>query len=673
MNKKKGILISLVVVLILLIVGLGYYFITKEDKITTLNLIEKQWIESNKNNVIDMSIVNDIPILSYNGDGLIIEFLDSLKEKTELSFNKVSYNLNDENNKEYSFKLVNEVTDKDILIYTDNYALITKDTSYINIESLKGITIGVLNDDLSNANNYLFEADVTYKTYNTKDEMLTALNNNEVNAIVLLKTTYLKDVVSNNYKIAYNISDYKKYYVLSLGSEEKLNNILTKYYNKWSSENYESSYNLFLSNNYFKFKEISDSEEVKFRSKRYNYGFIENAPYDIILNGKLSGINGELLKDFSAFTNAEISYKKFNNLNDLLESFNKNEIDLFYGINGEVEYKIDIINTIGAYDNKFVILKHATNDNIVKSIKSLSNVLVIKNSKVEEYLSKNNVSFKQYDNLKDLVNNIDKNDVIIMDVNNYNYYKEKLSEYIVSNEFLLEIFDFTIRDIGENEVFADIFNFYLSFNDTNKYVTNGLKNVIIVDKAPIILKYLAISIGSILIVLLLLLAIIKLKPKKKNVSLSKEDKLRFIDALTSLKNRNYLNNCIEKWDSSEVYPQTIIIIDLNNIAYINDNYGHSEGDLVIKQAANILILNQMDNSEIIRTNGNEFLIYLVGYEEKQIITYMRKLNKELKELKHNFGAAIGYSMINDAIKTIDDAVNEATIDMRNNKEEANKK
>ena len=116
----------------------------------------------------------------------------------------------------------------------------------------------------------------------------------------------------------------------------------------------------------------------------------------------------------------------------------------------------------------------------------------------------------------------------------------------------------------------------------------------------------------------------------------------------------------------------LCVDDLNNVAYINDNYGHTEGDEVIKQAANILILNQMENSEIIRTNGNEFLVYLVGYEEKQVITYMRKLGKELKDLKHGFGAAIGYSMINDAIKTIYDAINEATLDMRNNKEEITK-
>ena len=64
------------------------------------------------------------------------------------------------------------------------------------------------------------------------------------------------------------------------------------------------------------------------------------------------------------------------------------------------------------------------------------------------------------------------------------------------------------------------------------------------------------------------------------------------------------------------------------------------------------------------------MIYLVEYDEKQIVSYIRKLNKEFKELEHGFGAAIGYSMINDGLKTVDDAINEATLDMRANKEEA---
>ena len=47
---------------------------------------------------------------------------------------------------------------------------------------------------------------------------------------------------------------------------------------------------------------------------------------------------------------------------------------------------------------------------------------------------------------------------------------------------------------------------------------------------------------------------------------------------------------------------------------------------------------------------------------------MRKLYKEMKELPHGFGAAFGYSIITDETKIVDDAINEATLDMRTNKE-----
>ena len=142
--------------------------------------------------------------------------------------------------------------------------------------------------------------------------------------------------------------------------------------------------------------------------------------------------------------------------------------------------------------------------------------------------------------------------------------------------------------------------------------------------------------------------------------------------MTSLKNRNYLNYTIAKWDDNVIYPQAIIVIDLNNIKDINDAYGHEKGDEVIKQAANILISNQLEKTDLIRTDGNEFLIYMVGYDSKQVVTYARKIYKEFKELPYGFGASIGYSMIEDDLKTIEDAINEATIDMEKNKENEKK-
>ena len=138
--------------------------------------------------------------------------------------------------------------------------------------------------------------------------------------------------------------------------------------------------------------------------------------------------------------------------------------------------------------------------------------------------------------------------------------------------------------------------------------------------------------------------------------------------MTSLKNRTYLNSKIAEWDENVIYPQSFVVVDLNNIKYINDNHGHEEGDIVIKKAASILIVNQEANTDIIRTDGNEFLIYMVGYSEKEVVAYTRKIYKDLKELPHGYGATLGYSMIMDDVKTVDDAINEALLDMRNNKE-----
>ena len=137
--------------------------------------------------------------------------------------------------------------------------------------------------------------------------------------------------------------------------------------------------------------------------------------------------------------------------------------------------------------------------------------------------------------------------------------------------------------------------------------------------------------------------------------------------ITSLKNRNYLNEKMEIWNQNTIYPQAVIMIDLNNIKYLNDTFGHEEGDKQIQGAANVLFKIQPDNTEIIRTDGNEFMIYMVGYSESQVLTFIKKLIKEFKKLPYEYSAAIGFSMIVDDLKLVEDAINEASEKMRKNK------
>ena len=39
--------------------------------------------------------------------------------------------------------------------------------------------------------------------------------------------------------------------------------------------------------------------------------------------------------------------------------------------------------------------------------------------------------------------------------------------------------------------------------------------------------------------------------------------------MTSLKNRNYLNRKVPEWEASKVYPQAVVVVDLNNVIYGN--------------------------------------------------------------------------------------------------------
>jgi diguanylate cyclase (GGDEF)-like protein len=175
--------------------------------------------------------------------------------------------------------------------------------------------------------------------------------------------------------------------------------------------------------------------------------------------------------------------------------------------------------------------------------------------------------------------------------------------------------------------------------------------------------------ASLVVILYLLFKHRKRTKVKISKKIKKEDKIKYIDQLTSLKNRNYLNDNIDAWNKNRVYPQATIIIDLNKVQEINDTKGYEEGDRQIKAASNILIRTQLDNSDIMRTDGNEFLIYTIGYEKRSIESYIRKLIKEFKDLPYDYSAIITYSMIEDDVKTIEDSINDAVLEMKEKKQE----
>ncbi len=109
MNKKRiGIIIWIVIVFLL--AGFGFYFFfIKQDQKSTLTIVDKKWIEDNKNNVIDVGIVNDVPVFSYEGSGVFFSLLQSIEDDTGLEFNGLSYNLGSDMPSDYAFQIVDSV------------------------------------------------------------------------------------------------------------------------------------------------------------------------------------------------------------------------------------------------------------------------------------------------------------------------------------------------------------------------------------------------------------------------------------------------------------------------------------------------------------------------------------------------------------------------------------
>ena len=684
--KNKKIIITIVVAALVLIAGLVSYFVFfKQDKYTTLTFAEKQWIENNKNKLIDLSVINEVPIVSYNGEGIFFDFLNDLEKNTKLSFNKVAYKTSTDVKSEYALKVVDNYDNNAIKIYEDNYVLVTKNNKvYSNIDEIKNLTVGVLSSKLTQVNDYLnTNSSLLLKSYDNYEDMIFDLLNaveddKKLDGVVLPKTAYLDSILEDDkLTISYNISEMKDYYVLQLGSNSRLNDIIKKYYKKWNKESYDNAYNDQFFNGYFEFSTADDKQKVEFKSKRYVYGFVDNRPYDTLYDGKFLGINHSIISSFADFANIEIDYKKYASIDALIKDFNANNIDVFFNNTANETFLMDVSNSLSIYDEKIVVLTKPDSNYNIHSIASLKDkeVYTVGTSYINTYLSSKGVNTKVYKELKKMLADLHDDSIVVVDLETYNYYSEKNLKNFKVNYItdLNHDYYFTTRNITDNQTFAKLLDFYISFFSNNHDYELGYQEVLNIRDTKVSPRTIIFSvIGVVIAMICVFLGFKSTKPKKKQKvksNLSKEDKIKYIDMLTSLKNINYLNDNIEKWDSTGVYPQTVVIIDLNNIAYINDNYGHAEGDKIIGEAANILINTQLPNTEIIRTNGNEFLVYMVGYEEKQVISYTKKLTKEFKLLTHGFGAAIGYSMITDAIKTVDDAINEATTDMREQKEE----
>ncbi len=114
------------------------------------------------------------------------------------------------------------------------------------------------------------------------------------------------------------------------------------------------------------------------------------------------------------------------------------------------------------------------------------------------------------------------------------------------------------------------------------------------------------------------------------------------DELTNLYNRHALNvmwNRISTSSKENKKPYSIAIIDIDHFKKINDKYGHSSGDVVLKNMANIIKSYSMQGIVPGRWGGEEFIMMApsdMEYEEfTKALDHMRRKISETKFIIEN--------------------------------------
>lgn len=142
-----------------------------------------------------------------------------------------------------------------------------------------------------------------------------------------------------------------------------------------------------------------------------------------------------------------------------------------------------------------------------------------------------------------------------------------------------------------------------------------------------------------------------------------KNEIIFTDCLTGLYNRVYLEFLHKRACNKKDCWVSGIMIDLNGFKQINDNYGHTEGDLALCIVADLLRKSFSEYGVVTRYAGDEFVIMLNTTDDQLIQKIIKSAKKnfvtenEKNDKPYQLSASMGYAITNLSNETIDDFMN----------------
>ncbi len=110
--------------------------------------------------------------------------------------------------------------------------------------------------------------------------------------------------------------------------------------------------------------------------------------------------------------------------------------------------------------------------------------------------------------------------------------------------------------------------------------------------------------------------------------------LAVVDTLTGLYNRRFLDEAlVREYDRAKRYKRnlSLVMFDINDFKYINDNFGHLIGDLVLREISRIIRENIRSIDIPVRYGGDEIVLLLPETSSIEAEVVVRKIREKLKE------------------------------------------
>lgn len=111
--------------------------------------------------------------------------------------------------------------------------------------------------------------------------------------------------------------------------------------------------------------------------------------------------------------------------------------------------------------------------------------------------------------------------------------------------------------------------------------------------------------------------------------------ISFIDDLSGLYNRKYMNHYLDKLQNDKTKRVYGFLMDINDFKTINDIYGHLKGDQAIIQFGKILQHSIDKDSVAIRMGGDEFVIFAILKSNEEALALKKHIEQNVRQFNTN--------------------------------------